>query len=387
MVLLHRSCWTERDVLDPVTIPIVGAREMDVVRETDEGLDEVQADPVEASREAIVNRFQFGELPIATKTRTPFTLIIWLNGELHSVVHQFLALHVQLPCWTRCPDNVICKLLEFVSQRFGGCQHCGVLPFHSIVATGEPLRPPSFPAIICLAVSIVETLLPVKVIMGVSIMEMNKQSHKRGSDPAFPRLLGDRLCLNYVNTIESPLGSQPVDFLRSYSDLVRWSRHVGILNDVETDGLEREGAQRPTQADATFRRALDVREMLTRVFRAIARGDEPENTDLHRLSAEYRASLSGAELVRNGDGYAWMWDADDGTMDHSIRAVVRSAVEALITDDLKRIKQCPGADDCGWLFYDTSKNASRRWCSMEGCGSRVKMRKQYARKRSMDVNR
>jgi len=22
---------------------------------------------------------------------------------------------------------------------------------------------------------------------------------------------------------------------------------------------------------------------------------------------------------------------------------------------------CPGADDCGWLFYDTSRNGTRRW--------------------------
>ncbi|MGH3132366.1 MAG: CGNR zinc finger domain-containing protein [Gaiellaceae bacterium] len=48
---------------------------------------------------------------------------------------------------------------------------------------------------------------------------------------------------------------------------------------------------------------------------------------------------------------------------------------------MDRVKECPGAGDCGWLFYDTSRNGTRRWCSMEGCGSRVKMRRQYARRR------
>ena len=57
-----------------------------------------------------------------------------------------------------------------------------------------------------------------------------------------------------------------------------------------------------------------------------------------------------------------------------------SAVAVLTEEDLGRVRECPGAGDCGWLFYDTSKNGTRRWCSMEGCGSRVKMRRHYARK-------
>jgi predicted RNA-binding Zn ribbon-like protein len=61
--------------------------------------------------------------------------------------------------------------------------------------------------------------------------------------------------------------------------------------------------------------------------------------------------------------------------------VARSAVELHTDGDQRRVRECPGAGDCGWLFYDTSRNGSRRWCSMEGCGSRVKMRRHYARHR------
>ena len=59
--------------------------------------------------------------------------------------------------------------------------------------------------------------------------------------------------------------------------------------------------------------------------------------------------------------------------------VAESAADLLTDGTLGRIKECPGAGDCGWLFYDTSRNGRRRWCGMEGCGSRVKMRRHYAR--------
>lgn len=209
-------------------------------------------------------------------------------------------------------------------------------------------------------------------------MGINKQTRGQGADAAFPRLLGERLCLDYVNTIESPL-SEPEDYLRGYPDLIRWGYHVGILSDAETDHLLREGTRQPDQADAVFRRALALREALTRIFRAIAHGNMAEEPDLQQLQTAYLAALDHVRLAPTADAYDWVWDADDGALDQPLWAVARSAVEVLTTDELARIKECPGSDDCGWLFYDTSRNKSRRWCSMEGCGSRVKMRRLYAR--------
>lgn len=62
------------------------------------------------------------------------------------------------------------------------------------------------------------------------------------------------------------------------------------------------------------------------------------------------------------------------------RGQARSAVELLTGADPHRVKACPADEGCGWIFYDESKNSSRRWCSMRGCGSRAKLRRMYARK-------
>ncbi|HEV2391667.1 MAG TPA: CGNR zinc finger domain-containing protein [Verrucomicrobiae bacterium] len=42
------------------------------------------------------------------------------------------------------------------------------------------------------------------------------------------------------------------------------------------------------------------------------------------------------------------------------------------------MRLCQG-DTCGWLFVDSSKNHSRRWCDMRDCGNRAKARRHRAK--------
>jgi predicted RNA-binding Zn ribbon-like protein len=45
-----------------------------------------------------------------------------------------------------------------------------------------------------------------------------------------------------------------------------------------------------------------------------------------------------------------------------------------------RVKAC-ARDTCRWLFYDTTRNHSRTWCTSTTCGSREKARRAYRRQR------
>lgn len=47
----------------------------------------------------------------------------------------------------------------------------------------------------------------------------------------------------------------------------------------------------------------------------------------------------------------------------------------------QRLRRCE-ADDCRWVFYDRSRNQSKVWCDMSGCGSRAKARAYRARQSS-----
>jgi predicted RNA-binding Zn ribbon-like protein len=204
-----------------------------------------------------------------------------------------------------------------------------------------------------------------------------------GHEGTFPRLLGGQLCLNFVNTLDPRAGDQPRDFLGSYADLVGWARYAGILTAAQADGLVAAGASEPTIAESVFAQAIDLREAMHRTFLAITRGSTPAQDDLATLKEAYWTALASARLSPSEGGFDWVWMDDRTALDRPLWAIARSAVDLLTSPEVGRVKACAN-HGCGWLFFDSSKNGSRRWCSMEGCGSRAKMRRYNARKRQSE---
>ena len=163
---------------------------------------------------------------------------------------------------------------------------------------------------------------------------------------------------------------------------MRWGTHAGLVNDATAARLIALAATDEPAAREALHKALALRAALHRLFLATATRQRPDPADLEHLRRTYADAMSGATLVPANERFAWEWRPDEQRLDHLLWPVARSAVELLTTGDLQRIKVCENPYGCGWLFYDGSKNGSRRWCSMEGCGSQVKMRRQYARRRA-----
>ena len=197
-------------------------------------------------------------------------------------------------------------------------------------------------------------------------------------------LTGGMLCLDFANTFEPRLGDSQSDYLASYAELARCTSHAGSLSEEEAQRLLLEAEDRPSEAKAAFERAVALRETVYRVFSAVAREEEPESLDLDALSAAHLEALAHCHIMRTAEGFGWARVAGEDNLESPLWPVVLSATGLLTTGDLTRVKECPPEEGgCGWLFYDMSKNRSRRWCAMAECGSRVKMRRYYyARKRS-----
>jgi predicted RNA-binding Zn ribbon-like protein len=195
------------------------------------------------------------------------------------------------------------------------------------------------------------------------------------------KLLGGRLSLDFTNTVDWRTGDHPEECLTTYSDLVAWSQHAGVLTGQQAQRVLREAARRPAEAQAVLKRAIRLREAIYHIFLAISRGRPQGATDLAAFNAELSGLLSRSKIIPAGEGFAWQWAADEDALDRMLSPVMRDALDLLTSEDLRWVRECPG-DGCGWLFLDASRNRSRRWCAMEDCGNRAKARRHYRRTRA-----
>jgi len=122
-----------------------------------------------------------------------------------------------------------------------------------------------------------------------------------------------------------------------------------------------------TQGD--FRRVLLLREALRSLLRA--------NNETGMLASPidvFNRLASDAPLtVRlHHDGLPTL-EPDISGVDGALARLVGMVFTAMTDGTWARLKACRN-DRCQKAFYDTSKNRSGTWCSMAGCGSRLKAR-------------
>lgn len=187
-------------------------------------------------------------------------------------------------------------------------------------------------------------------------------------------LVGGVLCLDFANTINSRQNPEH-DYLLTYSDLVDWAAKAEILPHPQAKGLKFRAAQEVKKAETSLEDALRARELIYQVFSAIAKDSPPPTEDLSAIARLYEEAVANGHFEPSEGHYEIVWKTDE-TFDSPMWPIIASAEKLLVSHELNQVKECPG---CGWLFLDTSKNQSRRWCSMNTCGARDKMRRYHRR--------
>lgn len=191
------------------------------------------------------------------------------------------------------------------------------------------------------------------------------------------RFEGGSLCLDFVNTVHKRPAGPDDEYLRELGDFLRWSEKAGLLKAHRVRPLART-VEAPERL-LTELKAL--RELLHRIFDRVSQGHPPADKDLKAFARYAGASRTRQELSFERGRAHWRCPTPRQADLRLVDPILMDADALLTGDRLDRVKRCEPDEGCGWLFLDLSKNRSRRWCSMDTCGSAAKARAWYHRNR------
>lgn len=145
--------------------------------------------------------------------------------------------------------------------------------------------------------------------------------------------------------------------------------------DIETGADALDTADGRARLGLTEDEVVDARELRESLRAALlAHAGHPPHRTVPPLG-ELLARAPLVVTVDDGDGSAALAPTDARPL---LSRVAAAVAESLVAGSWTRLKACEAAD-CHWAYYDRSPAGRGRWCSMQVCGARAKMRRYRAR--------
>lgn len=201
------------------------------------------------------------------------------------------------------------------------------------------------------------------------------------SELLFDMDAGD-ISLDFANTNNWHASAHPEEDMHNYDELVAWGKAAGIISLESNEHTCRLSEERPGEAEVTYQHAIELREAIYRVFSHRYAGIPIPAEDLALINATVSVAMTHRRVVPEDGEFKWEWDRDCDDPDLILWKVAMSAANLLTSDRVTKVRECEDDRGCGYLFIDTTKNHSRRWCSMESCGNRAKAQRHYSRRKA-----
>lgn len=187
--------------------------------------------------------------------------------------------------------------------------------------------------------------------------------------------IGGQLSLDFINT-EVGIG-ESVDFLADFADFVAWLQQAQVLDATESAAALSAWGQRP-EAKRVLEQARELRSAIREMALRLAVGKEVASASVDVINRVLAQATGYYRLTRVRSGYELQFHSERTQAAHLLTPIAKSAAELLRDSEPLRIRQC-GNPICSLYYYDTSKNRTRRWCSMALCGNRMKAAAFYQR--------
>ena len=191
--------------------------------------------------------------------------------------------------------------------------------------------------------------------------------------------IGNQLALDFLNTCPVQDG-EPQELLSDVNALLRWFRAAELVSAGDLTSLKKQWENSP-RARRTLDEVRGLREKLRKEVLAWEAGGK-----LHRATIEHVNDLLAAhpmlERIIDTDNSPRIDLSFEVREPEDLLAPLAHSAAKLFTEtDRSRVRKC---GECVLHFLDTSKKGTRRWCSMQLCGNRLKVAAYAQRQRNAD---
>ena len=198
-------------------------------------------------------------------------------------------------------------------------------------------------------------------------------------------LLGNRLCIDFANTIYSEQGHD--DALVEWRDFVAFIAAAGLATETTlglisgpdhavqdlADDLTRDGEAGLFDPTWLLTEAKQLRAQIRDGLAALSAGQHAPASVVASLNGLLASALLREKLNPAPDG-GWVLSTESlaASFERALALIARSAADVFAEGPTAPVRKC-GNPRCPLYFYDVSRAGRRRWCSMDSCGNRAKV--------------
>jgi predicted RNA-binding Zn ribbon-like protein len=194
------------------------------------------------------------------------------------------------------------------------------------------------------------------------------------------QLVAGHPALDFINTLDwrfRKTGSE--ELLKSYHDLLRFAEQSNLLSQKQARQILRSISE--SKGLRVLESCTELREAMADLFYATIDGLNPGAESLKTLERYFKAARNHQQLCAASTRLEWKWREAQNDPEIPLWLLSQNAADLMTSDSADRVRACDN-DECRWLFLDTSKNHTRRWCDMKICGNRMKARRFKAQQRA-----
>ena len=190
--------------------------------------------------------------------------------------------------------------------------------------------------------------------------------------------VGNHLALDFLNT-KPILENEPQELLTNGAALERWLIASGIVTSQKNRALVRTWRD-SRQAEAFLQELIALRERLRTAVLRVEAKSLPGDAFLKEINLLLKEHPQRISLEKENSKVVRDVFFEPRKPEDVWTPIVAATAELLTELEPSRIRKCE-SESCIVHFYDTSKKGSRRWCSMNICGNKLKVAAYQRRRR------